>query len=116
VCSDKDVAEALANGLPKVNILVSEMSPMSEFCLGKILADGPDDTASADAFALTSRWQIGHDLVEWLACESPPLSGNTRFSDFEQNDGYVSPKLWITPSDAFSIDFAFVNYIEHKAK
>ena len=56
MCSDKDVAEALANGLPKVNILVSEMSPMSEFCLGKILADGPDDTATADAFALTSRW------------------------------------------------------------
>jgi len=46
---------------------------------------------STDAFALTSRWQISHDSVEeWLAYESPPLSGDTRFSYFEQKDGYIT--------------------------
>jgi hypothetical protein len=116
VCSDEGVAEALANGLPKAHILVFEMSPMSGFRLCEILADGPNGTASVDAFALTSYWQISRDLVEWLACESPPLSSETRFSDFERKDGYVSLKLGIAPSDAFFTDFAFVNYIEHKAE
>ena len=84
VCSDGDVAEALANDLLKVHILVSEMTPMKGFCLAKILADGPGDTASVDAFALMSCWQISRHLVEeWLACESPPLSSETRFFEFE---------------------------------
>ena len=48
--------------------------------------------------------------------KSPPLSSETRFLDFERKDGYVSPKLGIAASDAFSTDFAFVNYIEHKSK
>ena len=56
VCSDDDVAEALANYLTKAHILVSEMTPMKGFCLAKILADGTGDTASGDAFALMSRW------------------------------------------------------------
>ena len=56
VCSDSDVAEALANDLPKAHILVSEMTPMKGFHIAEILADGSSDTASADAFALTSCW------------------------------------------------------------
>lgn len=91
MCSDEDVTEAMANGLSKAHILVSKMTPMSGFCLGETLANGLDDTVSTDAFALTSRWQISHDSVEeWLACESPPLSGDTRFSYFEQKDGYIT--------------------------
>ena len=52
------MAEALANDLPKAHILVSEMTPMKGLRLAEILVDGSGDTASADAFALTSRWQI----------------------------------------------------------
>jgi len=84
MCSHEDVAEAMINGLPKAHILVSEMTPMEGFGLAKVLADGPRDTEAADAFTLTSRWQISQDLVEeWIACDSPPLSRETRFSDIE---------------------------------
>ena len=86
------------------------------FHLAEILADGPRDTKAADAFALTSHWQISRDLVEWIAYDSPPLSSETRVSNIERRDGYVFPHLGITPSDAFTIDFSFVNLIEHKAK
>ena len=73
------MAEALANDLPKAHILVSKMTPMKGFCLAEILADGLGDTTSADAFALMSHWHISRDLVEWLACESLPLSSETHF-------------------------------------
>ena len=56
MCSDEDVLEELANDLPKAHILVSEMTPMKGFHIAEILADGSSDTASADAFALTSCW------------------------------------------------------------
>jgi hypothetical protein len=56
VCSDKDVAEAMMNDLPKALILVSEMTPMKGYHLATIQADGPDDVAAADALALISRW------------------------------------------------------------
>ena len=55
-------------------------------------------------------------MEEWIACESPPLSSKTRFSDFEQRDGYIFPCLNVAPSDAFTTDFSFVNLIKHKAK
>ena len=58
MCSNEDVVEDLTNGLPKVHILVLEMTLMDGFCLAEILADGPCDTEAADAFALTSCWQI----------------------------------------------------------
>jgi hypothetical protein len=78
------------NDLLKAHILVSEMMPMQGIRLAKILADGPWDTEAADAFALTSCWQISQDLVqEWIACDSPPLSRETRFSHIERRDGYV---------------------------
>ena len=93
------------------------MMPMEGFHLAEILADGPRDTEAADAFALTSRWQISRDLVEeWIACNSPPLSSETQFSDRERRDGYVFPRLAVAPSDAFTTDFSFVNLMEHKAK
>jgi hypothetical protein len=105
------------NDLPKAHILVSEMTPMQGIRLAKILADGPWDTEAADAFALTSRWQISRDLVEeWIAYDSPPLSRETQFSDIEWRDGYVFLHLNIAPSDAFTTDFSFVNLIEHKTK
>ena len=111
------MAEALINDLPKAHILVSEMTPMEGFRLAEIVDDGKLDTEATDAFDLTSRWQISRDLVEeWLACDSPPLSHETRFSDFEQRDGYVFLHLGVAPSDAFSTDFSFVNFIEHKAE
>jgi len=117
VCSDEDVTEALTNDLPKAHILVSEMAPMMGFCLAEILANGPRDTEATDAFALTSRWQISKDLVEeWIACDSPPLSSETQFSDIERRDRYIFPHLSAAPSDAFTTDFSFVNLIEHKAK
>ena len=55
VCSDEDVTEALVNDLLKAHVLVSEMTSMKGFCLGKILADGPHDAEATDAFALTTR-------------------------------------------------------------
>ena len=39
-----------------------------------------------------------------------------RFSEFERRDGYVYPNLDVVRSDAYSIDFSFVNQIEHKAE
>ena len=117
MCSDEDVVEALTNGLPKVHILVSKMTPMEGFRLAEILADGPCDTEAADAFALTSCWKISRDLVEeWIACDSPPLSCETWFSDIERRDGYVFLCLVIAPSERFTTNFSFVNLIEHKAK
>ena len=105
------------NDLSKAHVLVSEMTPMKGFCLGKILVDGPQDVEAADAFALTARWQICRGLVEeWLSCDRPSLSSETRFSDFEKRDGYVFPRLRVGPSDAFSTNFSFVNFIEHKAE
>lgn len=116
MCSDKDVAEALANDLPKAHILVSQMIPMDGARLAEFRTDGRDNVAAADAFALTSRWKNSRDLVEeWLGCESPPLSSETRFFEFERKDGYVYPNLGIAQPDAFSTDFDFVNYIKHKA-
>jgi len=93
------------------------MTPMEGFHLVEILADGPCDTKATDAFALTLRWQISQDLVEeWIACDSPPLSRETRFSDIERRGGYVFPCLAVAPSDAFTTDFSFVNLVEHKAE
>ena len=72
---------------------------------------------AADAFALTSRWQISQDLVEeWIACNSPPLSNETWFSNIELQDGYVFSCLDVAPSEAFTTDFSFVNLVEHKAE
>ena len=74
----------MINGMPKAHILVSKMIPMEGFRLAKVLADGPRDTEAANAFALTSCWQISQDLVEeWIACDSPPLISETRFSDIQ---------------------------------
>ena len=56
MCSDEDVTEALMNDLPKAHILISEMAPMKGFCLAEIMADGPQDTEAADAFALMSQF------------------------------------------------------------
>jgi hypothetical protein len=55
-------------------------------------------------------------VEEWIACESPSLSRETRFTDIERRVGYVIPHLGVAPSDAFLTDFSFVNYIEHKAE
>ena len=55
-------------------------------------------------------------MEEWIACDSPPLSHETLFSDIEQRGEYVFSHLGIAPSDAFSTDFSFVNFIEHKVK
>lgn len=97
VCSDEDVAEALANDLPKAHILVSQMVPMEGLHLAKFWTDRRETITVADAFTLISRWQISRDLVEeWLACESPPLSGETRFFEFKRRDGYVYPNLGVT--------------------
>jgi hypothetical protein len=86
------VAEALLNELPKAHILVSEMTPMKGLRLGEIIGEGQLDAEAAEAFALTACRQISQDLVvEWLACESPPLSSGTHFSGFERQDGYVIP-------------------------
>ena len=93
------------------------MTPTKGFRLAEVRADESGDTTAADAFALTSRWQINQDMVEeWIACESPPLSIETRFSEFEQRDGYVFSNLGVTLSDDFSKKFSFVNHIEHKAE
>jgi len=117
VCFDEDVAEAMMNDLPKEHVLVSEMTPMKGYRLATIQADGPDDVAAADALALISRWQISQDLVEeWVACNSPPLSSETCFFEFEQRDRYVYPNLGVARSDAYSTDYSFVNQIEHKAE
>ena len=82
VCLYEDMTEALINDLPKVHILVSEMTPMKGFRLAKIMADGPRDTEAIDSFALTSWCQFSQDLVEeWIACDNTPLSHETH--DFE---------------------------------
>ena len=66
-------------------MLVLEMTPLNEFHLAKVMADGPRDTEAADPISLTSHFQISQDLVEeWIACESPPLSTETRFFEFER--------------------------------
>jgi hypothetical protein len=117
VCSDEDVAEAMANDLPKAHILVSEMTPMDGYRLANLHVDSLDDVAVADALAMTSRFQISRDLVEeWVACDSPPLSGKTHFFGFERKDGYVCLDLGIDRPDAYSTDFSFVNLVEHKAE
>jgi hypothetical protein len=90
MCSDEDVTTALENDLRKAHILVSEMTPMEGYRLAEVLANNPRDTEAIDAFALTSRWQISRDVEEWIACESPPPSSETRFSDIERRDGYIS--------------------------
>ena len=78
VCSDEDVADALANNLLKAHILVSEMTFMEGYCQAEFRTGRGDNAAVADAFALTSCWQISRDLVEeWIACDSPPLSSET---------------------------------------
>jgi hypothetical protein len=93
------------------------MTPMEGFCLAEVLANGLCDTEAADAFALTLRWQISRELVEeWIACNNIPLSSETWFSDIERRDEHVFSRLAVTPSDAFTIDFSFVNLIEHKAE
>jgi hypothetical protein len=117
VCFDEDVAEAMMNDLLKEHVLVSEMTPMKGYRLATIQADGPDDVAAADALALISHWQISRDLVEeWVACNSSPLSSETCFFKFEQRDMYVYPNLGVARSNAYSIDYIFVNQIEHKAE
>lgn len=117
VCSDEDVAEAMTNDLPKAHVLVSEMTPMKGYRLVTLRTDGPDDVAAADALALISCWQISRDLVEeWVACNSPPLSSETCFFEFERRDRYVYPNHGAARSDAYSTDFCFVNQIEHKAE
>jgi hypothetical protein len=55
-------------------------------------------------------------VEEWIACDSPPLSSETQFSDIERRDGYVLPHLNVAPSDAFTIDFSFVNLTKHKVE
>jgi len=55
-------------------------------------------------------------VEEWIACESPPLSSETRFSNFERRDSYVFPRLNVASSDAFPTGFRFVNLTEHKAE
>lgn len=55
-------------------------------------------------------------MEEWIACESPPLSSETRSFEFERRDGYVYPNLGVAAPDAFLADFDFVNYIEHKTE
>ena len=93
------------------------MTTLNGFHLAEVMADGPHDTEAADAFALTSHFQISQDLVEeWIACESPPLSTETQFFEFEQRDGYMFLKLGVAPSNAFPMNFSFVNFIKHKAK
>ena len=117
MCSDEDVVEAVANDLPKAHIMVSLVVPMQGLRLAEFQTGGEANVVAADAFALTSHWQIRRYLVEeWIACHSPPLSNETQFSEFERRDGYVYPILDVAPSDAFSIDFSFMNYIEHKAE
>jgi hypothetical protein len=72
------VLGGMANDLPKAHILVSKMTPMERYRLVELQADEPDDVTIADALAMTSRFQISHDLVEeWVAYHSPPLSGET---------------------------------------
>lgn len=116
MCSDEDVIEVVANDLLKAHILVSQMVPM-EGLLAEFQTSGEANVVAMDAFALTSRWQISYDLVEeWIAYESPPLSNETWFFEFEQRDGYVYPNLGIAPSDAFLTNFDFVNHIDHKAE
>ena len=112
VCLDEDVTKAMANDLPKVHILVSEMTPMEGYRLAELWANGPDDVTVADALTMISRLQISHDLVEeWVACNSPPLSSETCFFEFEPRDGYVYPNLDVERPDAYSTDFSFVNLI-----
>lgn len=95
VRSDEDVTDALMNELPKAHILMLEMTPMEGFRLAEILADGPRSTEVANAFALTSRWHISRDLMEeWVACNSPPLSLETKFSNVVRRDGYVVSTSW----------------------
>jgi hypothetical protein len=116
VCNDEDVEAAILNGLLKAHILVSEMIPMKGLRLGEIINEGRVDAEAAKAFTSTARRQISRDLVEeWLACDSPPLSSGTRFTDFERRDGYVFPHFDIAPRDSTSTYFSFVNIIEHKA-
>ena len=55
-------------------------------------------------------------MEEWIACDSPLLSHETRFSDIERRGGYVFPCLAVAPSDAFTTDFSFLNLVEHKAE
>ena len=55
-------------------------------------------------------------MEEWIACDSPPLSRETRFSDIERRGGYVFMCLAVAPSDAFTTDFSFLNLVEHKAE
>lgn len=111
------MAQALANDLPKAHILVSQMEPMAGFPLAKSQPGGPGDVTAADAFTLTSRWQISGDLVvEWVTCDSPALSSETRFFELERRDGYMLPNLGVVPSGAFLTDFDFVNHIEHKGE
>ena len=83
---------------------------MQGYRLAELRVDGPDDVAAADALALTSSWQISRNLVEeWVACNSPPLSGETRFFEFERRDGYIYPNLRVVRSNAYLTDFSFVN-------
>lgn len=117
VCSNEEVVEALAHDVPKAHILLSQMTPMEGFCLAEFRMEGEGNVAAADGFALTSRWQISLDLVkEWIACDSPPLSSETWFFEFERRGRYIYPNLGVAVPDAFSTDFDFVNYVEHKTK
>ena len=107
----------MANDLPKEHVLVLEMTPMEGYHLANLRVDGPDDVAAVDALAMTSRFQISRDLVEeWVACNSPPLSGETRFFEFKRKDRYVYPNLGVCRPDAYLSDFSFVNLEEHKAE
>jgi len=55
-------------------------------------------------------------VEEWIACDGPLLSSETRFSGFERKDGYICPELGVGVPDAISTDFDFINFIEHKAE
>lgn len=70
--------------------------------LPRFSTTGEGNIAAADAFALTSRWQISRDLVkEWITCNRPPLSSHSQFDSFMEMDGYFGPTLDVVRPESF---------------
>ena len=55
-------------------------------------------------------------MEESVACNSLPLSCDTRFFEFERRDGYIYLNLDVMRSDAYLTNFSFVNQMEHKVE
>lgn len=113
VCTDDEVAQALENGLPKASVLVSKMTLTEGVRLADCFEGGAANVQATQSFALTSRHQISHGLVEeWVILDRWPLSSETHFAPIIDKGGYKGLVLDVRRPDDFDCDFNYACFME----